>query len=108
MLHNALKFSPLGSLIQLRCSRLDTEPGRPLLIEVIDEGPGIPESERENVFRMFHSAERGDRRAAGTGLGLAICKGMIGAHGGSVRIGERTQGSGCVVQMILPLQENGQ
>ena len=108
VLHNALKFSPLGSLIQLRCSRLDTEPGRPLLIEVIDEGPGIPESERENVFRMFHSAERGDRRAAGTGLGLAICKGMIGAHGGSVRIGERTQGSGCVVQMILPLQENGQ
>lgn len=107
VLHNALKFSPLGSLIQLRCSRLDTNPDRPLLIEVADEGPGIPESERENVFRLFHSAERGDRRAAGTGLGLAICKGMIGAHGGSVRIADRAQGTGCLVQMILPLQESG-
>jgi len=107
VLHNALKFSPLGSLIQLRCARLATAPDRPLLIEVADEGPGIPESERENVFRLFHSAERGDRRAAGTGLGLAICKGMIGAHGGSVRIGDRAEGHGCLVQMILPLQESG-
>jgi two-component system sensor histidine kinase KdpD len=107
VLHNALKFSPLGSLIQLRCARLATDPDRPLLIEVADEGPGIPESERENVFRLFHSAERGDRRAAGTGLGLAICKGMIGAHGGRVRIGDRAEGHGCLVQMILPLEESG-
>ncbi len=107
VLHNALKFSPLGSLIQLRCARLATDSDLPLLIEVADEGPGIPESERENVFRLFHSAERGDRRAAGTGLGLAICKGMIGAHGGRVRIGDRAEGHGCLVQMILPLQESG-
>lgn len=105
VLHNALKFAPLGSLIQLRCRRLEDSRARPLLIEVVDEGPGIPESEWENVFRLFHSAERGDRRAAGSGLGLAICRGMIGAHGGSVRICERAEGSGCVVQMLLPLQE---
>ena len=86
---------------------LATDSDLPLLIEVADEGPGIPESERENVFRLFHSAERGDRRAAGTGLGLAICKGMIGAHGGRVRIGDRAEGHGCLVQMILPLQESG-
>lgn len=108
VLHNALKFSPLDSLIELRCSRLDNMPQRSLLIEVVDEGPGIPESERENVFRLFHSAERGDRRAAGTGLGLAICKGMIGAHGGSVRISALASGPGCVVQMILPLTEPAQ
>jgi two-component system sensor histidine kinase KdpD len=54
---------------------------------------------------MFHSAERGDRRAAGSGLGLAICRGMIGAHGGQVRIGAPAEGSGCVVQILLPLGE---
>lgn len=104
-LHNALKFSPPGGRIQLRCARESTQPDAGLLIEIIDEGPGIPESEREAVFGMFHSAERGDRRAAGTGLGLAICRGMIGAHGGQVRITAPAQGSGCVLQILLPLQE---
>jgi two-component system sensor histidine kinase KdpD len=104
-LHNALKFSPPGGRIQQRCARQSTQPDAGLLIEIIDEGPGIPESEREAVFGMFHSAERGDRRAAGTGLGLAICRGMIGAHGGQVRITAPAQGSGCVLQILLPLQE---
>ncbi len=105
VLHNALKFSPPGGRIQLRCARQSAQPDAGLLIEIIDEGPGIPESEREAVFRMFHSAERGDRRAAGSGLGLAICRGMIGAHGGQVRIGAPAEGSGCVVQILLPLGE---
>jgi len=105
VLHNALKFSPPGGLIQLRCTRPSEQTTDALLIEVQDEGPGIPESEREVVFRLFHSAERGDRRAAGTGLGLAICRGMIGAHGGQVRIGTPAQGTGCLVQILLPLQE---
>lgn len=50
---------------------------------VSDEGPGIPEAEREKIFDMFYTAARGDRGGPGTGLGLAICQGMIGAHGGA-------------------------
>lgn len=107
VLHNALKFSPPGGRILLRCARQSTQPDAGLLIEISDEGPGIPESEREAVFGMFHSAERGDRRAAGTGLGLAICRGMIGAHGGQVRITAPAQGSGCMLQILLPLGEGG-
>jgi two-component system sensor histidine kinase KdpD len=104
VLHNALKFSPPAGRILLRCARQSEQPGAGLLIEISDEGPGIPESEREAVFRMFHSAERGDRRAAGSGLGLAICRGMIGAHGGQVSVCGREHGPGCLVKILLPLQ----
>ena len=53
-------------------------------IEVSDRGPGIPAEERARIFDMFYSVSRGDRGSKGTGLGLSICRGMIGAHGGSV------------------------
>lgn len=100
VLHNAVKFSPAGSGLVLRTGRS----GQSLVIEVIDRGPGIPEAEREAVFDMFHSATRGDRRAAGSGLGLAICKGMIGAHGGTVEVQDGPGGTGCMVRIELPLE----
>lgn len=78
-----------------------------LVIEVEDNGPGIPVSEREKVFEMFHSADRGDRRVAGSGLGLAICKGMIGAHGGRVQILDTANHSGCIVAIELPVVQVG-
>ncbi|MGM0633280.1 MAG: sensor histidine kinase [Pseudomonadota bacterium] len=99
VLHNAVKFSPRGSTIRIRVQRKHDD----LLFRVIDEGPGIPENERSAVFDMFHSSSRGDRRAAGSGLGLAICKGMIGAHGGSVRVSDAPEGHGCMVEMTLPM-----
>lgn len=102
VLHNALKFSPPGSSVSLRSCRSDER----LIIEVEDKGPGIPERDREVVFDMFHSAAHGDRRAAGSGLGLAICRGMIGAHGGTVSIHDGQSGSGCLVRMTLPLAES--
>lgn len=99
VLHNAAKFSPPDSTLVLRTLR----EGRSLVIEVIDRGPGIPASEREAVFDMFHSTARGDRRAAGSGLGLAICKGMVGAHGGAVEVHDGPGGEGCMVRIVVPL-----
>ncbi len=103
VLHNAIKFSPPQGLIRLEAHRDSLPVDAPLIIEISDEGPGIPVNERENVFRMFHTAERGDRRVAGSGLGLAICKGMIGAHGGTVSILSAKKKHGCLVRIELPV-----
>lgn len=102
VIENSLKFSPPESPIVIRVRMQD----KSLCIEVEDSGPGIPATEREKVFEMFHSADRGDRRAAGSGLGLAICKGMIGAHGGTVEIQDPKSGKGCLVRIVLPVSED--
>ena len=73
-----------------------------LLIDVSDRGPGIPEAERAQIFDMFYSVSRGDRAPQGTGLGLAICRGMIGAHGGSVEA-LPGDGVGTTIRISLPL-----
>ncbi len=100
MLDNACKFSPANSPVRIRCSALADR----LIITVEDAGPGIPAAERDKVFELFHSADRGDRRAAGSGLGLAICKGMIGTHGGSVTLADSPDLGGCLVRISLPIQ----
>ena len=56
------------------------------------------------MFDMFYSVARGDRSAQGTGLGLAICRGMIGAHGGSV-VAMPGDGAGTIIRISLPLPE---
>ena len=98
ILENAARFSPPGEAVRV----LVRVAGDRLFIDVIDRGPGIPEEERARIFDMFYSVARGDRAPQGTGLGLAICRGMIGAHGGSVEAlpGE---GVGTTIRISLPL-----
>jgi two-component system sensor histidine kinase KdpD len=98
ILENAERFSPPQQpvLVVVRIA------GGKLLIEVSDRGPGIPEEERARIFDMFYSVSRGDRAAQSTGLGLAICRGMIGAHGGSVEALPR-EGGGTTIRITLPL-----
>ncbi len=102
VLDNAIKFSGDGSTIDVTATTTDDE----LKIVICDEGPGVPESERERVFDMFYTVERGDRHLAGTGLGLAICRGMVEAHGGSVRLVEPEDPCrGACFDIRLPLPE---
>ena len=54
-------------------------------LAIADEGPGIPEQDRAHVFDMFFRVRGGDGQASGTGLGLAIAKGIVDAHGGTIR-----------------------
>jgi two-component system sensor histidine kinase KdpD len=98
ILENAARFSPLAEPVRVV---VRAEGGR-LLVDVADRGPGIPEDERERIFDMFHSVARGDRGKQGTGLGLAICRGMIGAHGGSVEALPNA-GGGTTIRVSLPL-----
>jgi signal transduction histidine kinase len=69
---------------------------------VEDDGPGIPERERERVFDRFHRTDAGrDRASGGTGLGLAIVRAIAEAHGGAVYAGQSPEG-GARIALELP------
>ena len=85
--------------------RLEVEaviPGR-LRFSVIDDGPGIPGSERDRIFERFHRVDAGrSRNHGGAGLGLSIVEAIAEAHGGSVRAVEPMSGAGARVELGLP------
>ena len=91
LLDNAIKFSPPRSTIWVHL--------RDGVLAVSDEGPGIPESERPQVFQRFWRSPT-SRGMTGSGLGLAIVADVVSSHGGQVRIGQRSTG-GTVVSMEL-------
>ncbi|MBV7564578.1 sensor histidine kinase KdpD [Pseudomonas sp. sia0905] len=99
VLENAAKFSPTGESIQVFARQVDGQ----LQLDVQDRGPGIAEEERERIFDMFYSIERGDCGKQGTGLGLTIAQGMIGAHGGSVSAFPGEGGQGTLIRLSIPL-----
>nr|ART38233.1 F321 [uncultured bacterium] len=102
VMENAAKFSPPGEPVRVQVRR--TEDGR-LQIDISDRGPGIPEQERQRIFDMFYSVERGDRGKQGTGLGLTIVQGIVGAHMGSVEALPGPQGRGTTIRLTLPWSE---
>ena len=69
---------------------------------MLDEGPGIDPSEREEVFERFHRGRAGRQGPPGTGLGLAIARELSRRWGGDVRIEPREDGGACFV-VTLPL-----
>ena len=79
LLDNAIRFTPPGGSVRVE---LRSQGGR-ALVAVHDDGPGVPEAERELVFRRFYRSARATG-AGGTGLGLAIVRGIARAHGGEV------------------------
>ncbi|WP_373487904.1 ATP-binding protein [Blastomonas sp.] len=100
LLDNAVSFSPVGGLVQIEATQLRDR----VLVRVIDQGPGVPPSEREEIFRRFHSA-RPDGEAFGThsGLGLAIARTIIEGHHGSIRVDARDDGqAGACFEVCLP------
>ncbi len=99
LLDNASKYAPAGSLVTVKAWQDDGQ----VVVQVLDEGPGIPADELERVFDKFYRVGGADRRRAGTGLGLAICRGFVEAMRGSIRAGNRTDRSGAVFTLRLPV-----
>ncbi len=89
LLSNALRFTPDGG--RVRCAaRGDHER---VVIEVADDGPGVPPDQRGVVFERFRQLEGGDtRRRGGTGLGLAIVREIVELHGGEVSVDQAPEG----------------
>ena len=98
LLDNASKYAPAASLITLKAWQDDGQ----VVVQVFDEGPGIPADELERVFEKFYRVGGPDRRRVGTGLGLAICRGFVEAMRGSIRASNRTDRSGAVFTLRLP------
>lgn len=100
LLDNAAKYSPAGTTITIRGW---TDDGSAVL-QVIDEGPGIPSDDLERVFNSFYRVRKIDHVQAGTGLGLSICRGFVEAMAGTIAASNRTDRSGAIFTIRLPVQ----
>ncbi|MFG2817973.1 ATP-binding protein [Kitasatospora sp. NPDC048365] len=102
LVDNACKHSPAGGTVTVR-ARAGQRPGA-LLLEVEDQGPGIPAADRERVFERFgrsgSATALGPGSDGGTGLGLAIARWAVDLHGGEIRVAEA--GRGCLIEVTLP------
>jgi signal transduction histidine kinase len=96
LLSNAIKYSPIGSTIQVNVSCGTSR----IVMEVIDQGIGIPEEDKVRLFEAFHRAKNVEH-ISGTGLGLAIVKQAVDFHGGEVSVKSQL-GKGSTFTVILP------
>lgn len=104
LIDNAIRYSPPESQITVAVAAWHGDG----MISVTDQGPGIPEAEREKVFRRFyrilgHGQGPGHGDTDGSGLGLAIVREICVAHGGTITLKDGEGGRGLCVEVELPL-----
>ena len=97
LVRNAVAYSEPGSPVVVRI----VDEGPRLRLSVRDQGPGIPAEERESIFDPFVRGEAGSRRGRGSGLGLFITRRVVEAHGGMVWVDPGSPGAD--FQMVLPV-----
>jgi len=96
LVSNAIKYSPDGGDIRL-ANRVEESQ---VVVEVSDQGPGVPASKRASVFERYRQADRKRDSKFGFGLGLAICKAIVLQHGGAIGVRD-AQGGGSVFWFSL-------
>jgi two-component system sensor histidine kinase KdpD len=104
LLDNAAKYSPEDTTVRIRSWR-DRDS---ICLEVLDEGEGIPPADLEHIFYKFYRVEKGDQVRAGTGLGLAISRGFIEAMHGTITAANRSDRSGAVFVIRMPVPPAGE
>jgi PAS domain S-box-containing protein len=98
LVDNAIKYSPEGGDVEIRFQAQNGE----CLIEVVDEGLGIPSSERERIFEKFYRLDPEQRRGVGgSGLGLYICRELVERMNGRIEV-ESEPGKGSRFTVALP------
>ncbi|SDS29669.1 Signal transduction histidine kinase [Paraoerskovia marina] len=104
LVHNAIRHSPQDGEIRLEGYADQTAEGDVVVIEVIDQGPGIAEADRERIFDRFVSGTnqmpRPGRASGGTGIGLAIVRWAVDLHGGQVEVADSSDGA--TMRVTLP------
>ena len=102
LISNALRYSPENGQIQLRLSTIKAQ----VIIDVIDQGPGIPDNALPHIFERFYRADKSrSRQEGGTGLGLAIARQLAEAHGGSLNAVNLPAG-GSKLTLSLPILDS--
>ena len=101
LIDNAAKYSDAGTPITISAKSVDQK----VRFSIEDEGPGIPEAEREAVFKRFQRGEGANGQKEGMGMGLAIVRGIIEAHGGEIWVEPGAKGARFVFD--LPAGNDG-
>lgn len=100
LVDNAAKHGPTGGSISLGSQVQSSK----LKVEVMDRGPGIPESDLPLIFERFYRVDKSrTRKEGGVGLGLAIARSIIEAHGGWIEALNRPEG-GSILRFYLPMR----
>lgn len=94
---NALRYTPEHGHVTLEIAAAETA----VVLRIVDDGPGIPEAERDKVFQRFYRI-LGHGDADGSDLGLAIVREICWAHRGQITLGDGKAGHGLAVEIILP------
>jgi two-component system, OmpR family, phosphate regulon sensor histidine kinase PhoR len=97
LLHNAIKFTPLGGQVTVRADQQD----HAVQFTVTDTGIGIAAEDLPRIFERFYKVDR-SRATSGTGLGLAIARHLVEAHGGRIWV-ESEVGKGSTFYFTIPL-----
>jgi len=98
LLSNALKFSPDGGVVRVAVA----PSGGTVQVDVIDQGPGVPVSDRTKIFDWFFQGERKQSaRVKGSGLGLSIAREFVQAHRGTIEVLDGQEG-GAHFRVVLP------
>ena len=101
LVDNAIKFTPVGSRIDIRIRRR----GAFVEVSVADDGPGIEDARKERIFDMFYSgANRIADSRRSLGLGLSLCRSIVTAHGGTITVSDNAP-KGTVFTFTLPAGE---
>ena len=105
LIDNASKYAPNGTTITIDAHRVS---GGIVEIAVEDEGPGMPEQERDRAFEKFYQidAKAAPPGRSGIGMGLAIAKGIVEAHGGHIWIEDAKSGRGARVVFTVPVGDD--
>jgi PAS domain S-box-containing protein len=99
LVHNAIKFTPTGGLVQIHVLRSDGE----LQVRVQDNGQGISKAFLPHVFERFRQEDStATREASGLGLGLSIAKQIVELHGGTITAFSEGEGKGCTFTVRVP------
>jgi two-component system OmpR family sensor kinase len=109
LMSNALTHTPPGTPVHVTIGSGALDSGaQAVVLDVADEGPGMPADQAQRVFERFYRADQArNRSSGGTGLGLAIVAGLVEAHGGTVSV-RTAPGQGADFQVKLPLSPDAQ
>ena len=101
LVNNAIKYTPAGSVIEIHTEKK----GKQVMVSVSDNGPGIPDRQKSQVFEMFYTGANkiADSRRS-LGLGLSLCKSIVTAHGGTIYVTDNHP-KGAVFTFTLPAGE---
>jgi two-component system sensor histidine kinase SenX3 len=103
LIDNAVRHSPVDTRVSVGVRRVDAGTSGLAEVSVADEGPGIPEDDRERIFERFYRVDSArSRHTGGTGLGLAIVKHVALGHGGEVTVWS-AEGAGSTFTLRLPI-----